>query len=330
MVSGPNIKLNKAGVVCITVFVLYILYLMFLRQNGIAENKQVDLKNLLIGAAEVVVEGGKVVMSVYNSAELHVRRKGNTEEGAGTPVTDADIRSHCVMYTALTSTFPGVRVISEEHSSDCDSSFRPKLYESFVDGAIKLPSDLVNAEDVTVWIDPLDATQEFTEKLIQYVTTMICVAVKGTPVLGIIHFPFTKTTTWAWVGHGSSIPSPANNPSIDFSVITSRSHQGDVAQVLARSLGKDIKIIPAGGAGYKSVLVANQTVSAYVHTTNIKKWDICAGDALMRTLGGKMTTLTGEDIYYGADSSVKNEKGLLATVKGHAQLLSMLSTFLHS
>lgn len=33
---------------------------------------------------------------------------------------------------------------------------------------------------------------------------MVCVAVNGQPVMGIIHNPYSKDTTWAWAGKAKS------------------------------------------------------------------------------------------------------------------------------
>ena len=63
----------------------------------------------------------------------------------------------------------------------------------------------------------------------------------------------------------------------------------------------------------------------YVHITFIKKWDICAGNAILKALGGHMTTLKGQDIDYSG--SERNDGGLLASVKvDHKALVDRLSS----
>ena len=66
--------------------------------------------------------------------------------------------------------------------------------------------------------------------------------------------------------------------------------------------------------GYKALEVVKGSVDAYTHITRIKKWDICAGNAILNALGGKMTTLDGDFINYSPRLDAKNERGLLATM----------------
>jgi inositol monophosphatase 3 len=78
-------------------------------------------------------------------------------------------------------------------------------------------------------------------------------------------------------------------------------------------------------SGYKTLEVIKGNQDAYVHTTLIKKWDICAGNAILSSLDGKMTTLDGKHIDYRSGDQPKNEGGLLATTYNHDTYLEKLS-----
>ena len=48
--------------------------------------------------------------------------------------------------------------------------------------------------------------------------------------------------------------------------------------------GQGINVTNAGGAGYKAWEVVKGHQDAYVHVTLIKKWDICAPQAILASL----------------------------------------------
>ncbi|XP_041660343.1 inositol monophosphatase 3 [Cheilinus undulatus] len=284
------------------------------------QKKTVDLRDLLAVSVEAAVLGGKEVKTVRNENNLKEKSKGKTREGASEPLTLGDLQSHRKMFNLIKNTYPGVTVNSEEHDSVLDkvawSGDIPEDILDKIEGGKETP-----AESITVWIDPLDATQEYTENLVKYVTTMVCVAVEGKPVIGVIHQPFTGFTAWALVGQGSNVR-PRSSYSINPpKVIVSRSHSGKVKSYIQDAFGNSTTIIEAGGAGYKVLSLLEMPVAetastdqadVYIHITFIKKWDICAGAALLRALGGHMTTLKGEDIDYSR--TPLNKGGLVASV----------------
>ena len=79
---------------------------------------------------------------------------------------------------------------------------------------------------------------------------------------------------------------------------------------------------------YKSLALFEGTASVYVHTTQIKKWDICAGNAILRHAQGRMTTLHGEEIDYSASGSPVNNDGLVAAIHNHDVYLEKLGKIL--
>lgn len=83
---------------------------------------------------------------------------------------------------------------------------------------------------------------------------MVCVAVKGRPIIGVIHNPFLDKTTWAWVGNTKSedllkIKRDDSNYVKNSIYIVSRSHTGEVKQYAKKIFGENINIITAAGAG---------------------------------------------------------------------------------
>ncbi|XP_062536486.1 putative inositol monophosphatase 3 [Armigeres subalbatus] len=324
---GGSIRINKFGVLIITILLVFLVYYISTgksRNSNYALNKnpnEVNLRKLLIGSIQAAQRGGLEVVEVSKSPDFNVQSKGKTKEGANDPVTDADFRSHCVMASGLHRIFPKLKIISEEdgEGKSCPDVKLFDLDPTVIHESSNVPDEIVGIEDVTVWIDPLDATQEYTENLFMYVTTMVCVAIKGVPTIGVIHNPFTKKTVWAWADKTVSEPLNVIKRDEDVKhpvVIVSRSHSGNV-NILAKDVfGKNSHIIPAGGAGYKVLQVLHNNATAYLHSTAIKKWDICAGNAILAAIGGRMTTQQNQDISYSDKDSYVNEHGLLATAVG--------------
>ncbi|ODN03577.1 putative inositol monophosphatase 3 [Orchesella cincta] len=351
---GGTVRINRCGLIFIAAITLLIIFYAYGgNSNSVTNNSnassnslsasavsasssdltspadKVSLRKLLSAAIDIAKRGGIEVVDVRkSSATLDETIKGKTKEGVKDSATAGDYRSHRVMYYSLRKTFPGIKVISEEHDPSADigdvilASTVNEEVEQYMKG-----DEIVNAEDVTVWIDPLDATKEYTENLIQYVTTMVGVALKGKPILGVIHRPFQDETYWAIVDHGHSPnlqlsdisnSKPKENQVLDkatspFRIIVSRSHKGDVEEKTAKVLGTEtpVKLEIAAGAGYKVLEVVKGNVDVYVHVTAIKKWDLCAGNAILDALGGKMTTVHGDLIDYSGHTEPMNTRGIL-------------------
>lgn len=77
-------------------------------------------------------------------------------------------------------------------------------------------------------------------------------------------------------------------------------------------------------SGYKTLAVVEGKADVYVHSTIIKKWDLCAGNAILEALHGNMTTLEGKNLDYSSQAEYKNEGGVVATLTNHRYYLQKL------
>ncbi|CAG2108648.1 unnamed protein product [Medioppia subpectinata] len=310
-----------------------------LMSNVWIASANVDLKKLLIASVMVAVGGGQEVVRVLNNNALNMKSKGKTREGVNDVLTQGDLASHRLMVHSLSAAFPGLRIISEEHSSVEDNTLEISalhVTDEMLDderySALPLGLEIPLGE-LTVWVDPLDATKEYSEGLTQYVTTMVCIARNGEPIIGVIHKPFSSQTYWSWKGNGLSnnirtALKTISKTNDTFRAIVSRSHAGDVHEMITKSLSSEynnIKVIPAAGSGYKTIELIEGRAEAYIHTTVIKKWDTCAPNALLNSIdNAMMTEMNGNIIKYNYEDEEINENGLLATVReDHEKLVKL-------
>lgn len=169
-----SVKINKCGMLIVSLCGILIIYYLIFSHSNISRRRrpyayimqnqdETNLRKLLIGGIQAAQMGGLEVVTV--SENIQSKSKGQTKEGFNDPVTNADLRSHCVMENGLKHLFPKVTVISEEDSelNHCVNSNFFGIDPTVIDENIVLPNDyFISTDDITIWIDPLDATQEYT------------------------------------------------------------------------------------------------------------------------------------------------------------------------
>jgi len=297
------------------------------------ESPKLKLKEVMSAMLDVVERGGMEVVRVRAQADIGERSKGHTREGANDPVTEGDMTSHRLMYYGLKRAFPELVVVSEEREDQDTVVPMPNLNNP----DFQVIGEEVAIDRLTVWIDPLDATQEYTEGLTQYVTVMAGLAIDGIPFGGIIHKPFAKEkkTIWSFGDRKNDVMSMLmamdlvrHEEEDHLKFIVSRSHAGHVKEQVTKYIKPAPVIHAAGGAGYKIWEIISGDHDVYVHTTLMKKWDLCAGAALLRTADGRITDLAGNKIDFKNPFDYKVEDGVVASKYDHLQLVKALKNII--
>ena len=190
--------------VILAVFFLGVPCILFVYYRGLSSPKitedTIKISQLLSASIFLVEKAGEKVVAIRkgNDPALITKIKGKTDEGVPDYYTLGDQQSHQVITDGLKSLWPLLRYRSEEKDyalHDGHLQEIPLENKKMFD----VNESPVAIEDVGVWIDPLDATKEYTEggnepDLLKYVMVMVCVTVKGKPVAMVMHQPFAKGT----------------------------------------------------------------------------------------------------------------------------------------
>ena len=133
-------------------------------------------KKLLKSVIKIAEKAGNEIMAFYNMHDIKITTKEDK-----TPLTEADLVSHEIIYRELSKLTPDISILSEESR------------EKF---------ELENDRDFYWCVDPLDGTKEFLKKNGEF-TVNIALICDQKPIMGVVVVPAKNTTYSSLKGLGS-------------------------------------------------------------------------------------------------------------------------------
>lgn len=286
---------------------------------------------VVASAYTVAEKAGAIVRKVLHSGELGIVEK----TGANDLQTLADRLAQQSICTSLSRRFPKLTIIGEEElppQEVPEDHIENGQAEEILQKGCPEEFKALKEEELVVWVDPLDGTKEYTEGLLDNVTVLIGIAYGGRAIAGVINQPFYNyqlgaaaslgRTMWGMLGLGAFGFQLQEVPGSKRIVTTTRSHSNKVVTDCVNAM-EPHEVIRVGGAGNKIIQLIEGKASAYVFASpGCKKWDTCAPEAILHTVGGKLTDMYGNPYRYDADVKHMNSAGVLATLRNHDYYVS--------
>lgn len=231
----------------------------------------------------VAVEAGDAILPYYDESGCD-----STPKGDGSPCTIADHEAERIILERLGDIVPDIPVIAEE------SVERGQIPD-------------ISATEWFWLVDPLDGTREFETGGPDF-TVNIALIHRGVPVIGVVFAPVTGDL-YAGCGPDTAIKWNADTdnerparvreaPSRGLTVVASKHHdkQAEIESFLSEM--KIDKVIKRASS-LKICSVASGKADLYPRLGKTSEWDVAAGDAILRSAGGKIVDMNGNPLTYG-------------------------------
>ena len=278
---------------------------------------QLNLRTLLSTCCDASARGCTEIRSVQERRDAGYALSVGLKviDDPRSALTEADAAAQQAIIGALRQEWPGLRIVGEEEERPlppADGVLRHDLCTAFDSDAT------ADIADITIFVDPLDGTREFVEGRLQNCQTLVGVSVRGRAVAGAIGVPFPagdlsvdSTVVYGLVGAGvgtlgpdlpqpfisrdSSLPRPH--------VVTGDSTPPIMAACLDAVLASGGSRIVTGGAGNKILAAAIGDVDVAIQHKYGGPWDVCASEAVLTAMGGRLTDLFGHPIAIYGDQN---------------------------
>lgn len=283
----------------------------------------VSLARLTNCCVQLAKEAGLVIRRVQSTGHLHLVNKDT--QGGFDPQTEADLAAQRLIVGHLRLWFPLIHVIGEEGELSGGAEDGTRAAPSGLAAGLEAVTLEMDADEVVVWVDPLDGTREFSEGNLECVTTLIGITHRGTPVGGVVGQPWftsdagrTLYSADGMAGVGGPLQVPAaiatekGHPR--FKIVTTKSHMTETMMAEVRQCNPT-EVWQLGGAGNKVLALLEGKADAYLyHAPGMKRWDAAAPEALLRAMGGYLTDCQGGQYAYNKDVDPVCAGGILASL----------------
>lgn len=176
----------------------------------------------------------------------------------------------------------------------------PEEYTELINGvreAVAALNSEISADtyqDLTIFIDPIDGTREFSTGLGEQCS--FCIGfndASGKPVSGIVYRPITSPPTYAAGAKSENyVESRLDMAAVPCAngLLTSNGAISPFIANLITQLG--YVRVPSGGAGNKMLMLLEHKGAAYIQDRGVSRWDTSAAQAVIEANGGILTKLT--------------------------------------
>ena len=152
-------------------------------------------------------------------------------------------------------------------------------------------------KSLTVFIDPIDGTREFSTGKGEQCSVCIGFAdANGHPVAGVVYRPITDPPTWAAGAKSEGYfcceldDSTTQSTTSNACLLTSNGSISPFLVAFMEEMGYERS--PSGGAGNKMLMLLENKGSAYIQDRGVSRWDTCAAQACIEAQGGVLCKLT--------------------------------------
>lgn len=310
-------------------FLAVIIMVHILPSASLSQTKTISINELLSTCIDASLRGCAEIRAVQAKRQETGSLSQTTLKDASdsrSALTEADGAAQNAIVTSLTKEWNHeLEIIGEEDDDDKNSSsgkpdatqettnnVKPLRRDLCRDILMDDDSDTVLLSDVQIWVDPLDGTREFVENRVSNCQSLIGITVKEIPIAGVMAIPFPDgtlslepTVVYGHVGAGYGVCGTSlmkSNKSYDHlerPLVASGDSQAPVmvsGRAIALECAGGGSSVLYGGAGNKILATAAGHVDCTIQHRFGGPWDTCAPEAVLRAMGGKITTWTGDDL----------------------------------